>query len=64
MKTSGKNKNSQLMANDELHGVVLSVDSREEADFINWCCEAAKLSVIDDFEYQPDPFLLFAGAKY
>lgn len=37
----GKNKRRQLEAYDSLHSVMLSVDSQEEVDFVNWLCEAA-----------------------
>lgn len=49
--TSGKNKRQQIAVWDELHGVELSVDSSEEADALAWLDEAAKLSVVSDFEY-------------
>lgn len=38
---SGKNKRRQLEAYDSLHDAILSVDSAEEVDFVNWLCEAA-----------------------
>jgi len=64
MADSGKNGRRQLEAYDSLHGRTLSVDSREEVDAINWLCEAAELSAVRDFEYQPRSFELFAGADY
>ena len=47
-----------------MHNVVLSVDSQEEVDFVNWLCEAHTLSVINDFQYQPSSFELFENTKY
>lgn len=49
MATVGKNKRRQLTVFDDIHNVELSVDSTEEIDFVNWCCEATSLSVINDF---------------
>lgn len=40
MATQGKNKRRQLTVYDDVHDIELSVDSTEEIDFINWCCEA------------------------
>ena len=62
--TSGKNKRRQLEAYDSLHSVMLSVDSQEEVDVLNWLCEAAQLSAISDFEYQPSSFQLFDAVRY
>ena len=64
MGNAGKNKRSQLTAEDTVHGTVLSVDSMEESDFCNWLCEAVQLSAVLDFTYQPQSFVLFDGAKY
>jgi hypothetical protein len=64
MATKGKNKRRQLEIFDTIHNVNLSVDSQEEIDFINWCCEATNLSIINDFKYQPDSFKLFDDVKY
>lgn len=64
MADRGKNKRRQLEAEDTLHGTTLSVDSVEEQDFVNWLCEAAELSVVQDFSYQPPSFRLFENAKY
>lgn len=61
---SGKNKRRQLEAYDSLHDAILSVDSAEEVDFVNWLCEAAQLSTIQDFEYQPSAFQLFDAVRY
>ena len=41
MNAAGKNKRKQIEVFDSLHGMTLSVDSQEEVDFVNWCCEAA-----------------------
>lgn len=37
----GKNKRRQLLVEDTVHDVQLSVDSAEEVDCVNWLCEAA-----------------------
>ena len=37
----GKNKRRQLLVEDTVHDVQLSVDSVEEVDCVNWLCEAA-----------------------
>lgn len=63
-KLTGKNKRSKFIANDTIHNVQLSVDSMEEIDFINWACEACQLSIIQDFQYQPQPFNLFESVQY
>ena len=47
----GKNKRRQLLVEDTAHDAVLSVDSQEEVDTVNWLCEAKSLSVINDFSY-------------
>lgn len=57
MKT-GNNKRRTFKQYDSFHNVDLEVDSAEECDFIEWCCEAAQLKVIKDFEYQPKPISL------
>ena len=41
MADTGKNNRRQLEAYDSLHGKILSVDSVEEQDFLEWLCEAA-----------------------
>lgn len=41
MNKAGKNRRKQIEVEDSIHGAVLSVDSQEEVDFVNWCCEAA-----------------------
>ena len=64
MADAGKNRRRQLEAWDSVHGRTLSVDSKEEQDFINWLCEANSLSVIGDFQYQPPSFGLFGNTKY
>lgn len=64
MANKGKNKRRQLEVYDEIHNQNLSVDSQEEIDFINWCSDAVNLSVINDFQYQPDSFRLFESVQY
>lgn len=64
MATVGKNKRRQLEVYDDVHNITLSVDSNEEVDFTHWCCEAVKLSVLNDFQYQPDSFRLFDAESY
>lgn len=64
MADKGKNNRRQIEAHDSLHGTVLSVDSMEELDFCNWLCEAAELSIINDFVYQPATFQLFDAETY
>ena len=61
---AGKNKRKQLTVEDTVHGVQLSVDSTEEVDFVNWACEACQLSILQDFQYQPQPFVLFQPVWY
>lgn len=61
---AGKNKRKQLTVEDTVHGVQLSVDSTEEVDFVNWACEACQLSILQDFQYQPQPFALFQPVWY
>ena len=60
----GKNKRRQLLVEDTVHDVQLSVDSAEEVDCVNWLCEAVQLSIINDFTYQPLAFQLFDSVKY
>lgn len=60
----GKNKRRQLTCFDDIHNQTLSVDSTEEVDTLNWLSEACKLSVINDFSYQPPAFNLFESEKY
>lgn len=64
MSISGKNKRRQLTCFDEIHNQTLSVDSAEECDTLAWLTEACKLSVINDFSYQPPSFQLFDSVKY
>ena len=64
MAEAGKNKRRQLEAYDDVHHVMLSVDSQEESDFVNWLSEAKRLSVINDFEYQPPSWQLSEPTKY
>ena len=64
MAEKGKNKRRQLTAYDYIHNKELSVDSAEEVDTLNWLCEAKTLSIINDFEYQPESFKLFDDVKY
>ena len=63
-KLSGKNTRRKFIVNDTIHNVSLSVDSIEEQDFVNWVCEACDLSIIQDFQYQPEPFKLFNAVYY
>lgn len=60
----GKNKRRQLSAYDVTHNQILSCDSQEEVDFIEWLNEAVELSIINDFYYQPISFELFEAEKY
>lgn len=60
----GKNKRRQIECYDSFHEVPLNCDSAEEVDFVEWCSEAAKLNVIQDFIYQPEPILLFDAVSY
>ena len=64
MQTTGKNKRRQFEVYDNVHSCTLSVDSSEEVDFIEWLNEAYELSIIDDFQYQPESFMLFENVKY
>lgn len=64
MSEKGKNKRSQLTCFDDVHNQVLSVDSAEEIDTLNFLVEATRLSIINDFSYQPPAFQLFDNAKY
>lgn len=64
MSDKGKNKRRQLEVFDETHSFMLSVDSAEEVDFVRWCDEAVKLSVLNGYQYQPDSFQLFQAEKY
>ena len=64
MSDKGKNKRRQLEVFDETHSSMLSVDSAEEVDFVRWCDEAVKLSVLNGYQYQPDSFQLFQAEKY
>lgn len=62
--SQGKNKRRQLTCYDDIHNVTLSVDSSEEIYTLAWLCEASKLSIINGFSYQPEPFQLFEPVKY
>ena len=64
MAQQGKNKRRQLIANDTIHNVVLSVDSQEEIDTLSWLTECKQLGIINDFSYQPDAFTLSDPVKY
>lgn len=64
MANAGKNKRRQIEVYDSVHDIMLSVDSVEERDFCNWCCEAVQLSVLNDFRYQPDSFRLSDSESY
>lgn len=60
----GKNKRRQLDFFDSVHGVNLKCDSQEEIDFLEWLIEAKSKSLIDDFRYQPESFLLSDKVDY
>lgn len=60
----GKNKRRQLECYDSFHQKKLECDSIEECDFVEWCCEAASLGIIQDFIYQPEPIKLFEATYY
>jgi hypothetical protein len=47
----GKNKRRFFEVYDNIHNTMLSVDSEEEVQIVEWLNEAKKLSVINDFEY-------------
>lgn len=64
MQQTGKNKRRQFEVYDIIHNVNLSVDSQEEVDFIEWCNEATKLSIINDYFYQPESYQLAESVKY
>ena len=64
MADAGKNRRKQLEVLDDVHGVTLSVDSVEEQFFVDWLCEAAQLSIVQDFMYQPRTFVLSEGEQY
>ena len=64
MVTSGKNKRRQIEAFDEIHNIVLSVDSNEECDCLEWLTECYRAGIINSFTYQPDSFVLFDPVKY
>ena len=64
MAQQGKNKRRQLIANDTIHNVILSVDSQEEIDTLSWLTECKQLGIINDFSYQPDAFTLSDPVKY
>ena len=64
MAQQGKNKRRQLIANDTIHNIVLSVDSQEEIDTLSWLTECKQLGIINDFSYQPDAFTLSDPVKY
>lgn len=60
----GKNKRRQLEVEDRIHNVILSVDSQEEIDTLEFLSECKELSIINDFSYQPAPFTLSDPVKY
>ena len=64
MANQGKNKRRQLEVLDETHQVKLSVDSQEECDMVHWLDEAIQLSVINNYEYQPAPYILADSIRY
>lgn len=64
MAQQGKNKRRQLTVKDEIHNVVLSVDSQEEIDTLAWLSECKNLGIINEFSYQPEAFVLSEPVKY
>lgn len=64
MKTAGKNRRRQIEAFDQVHNFILSVDSSEEVDTLNWLTECYNLGIIQSFKYQPDSFTLCDAVKY
>ena len=64
MAEQGKNKRRQLEVKDEIHDVVLSVDSQEEIDTLEYLTECKNLGIINDFTYQPEAFVLSDPVKY
>lgn len=60
----GKNKRRQFIFNDMIHNVKLSCDSQEEIDFLNYCVESCNLGIFNDFEYQPQSFILSDAVKF
>jgi len=42
----------------------LSVDSQEECDMVHWLDEAISLSVVNNYEYQPAPYVLADSIRY
>ena len=60
----GKNKRRQFIFNDTIHNVKLSCDSQEEIDFLNYCVESCNLGIFNDFEYQPQSFILSDAVKF
>ena len=64
MSLMGKNKRRQIPYIDSFHKTNVLCDSIEECDMLEWCCEAAQLKLIDDFEYQPQSIPLFESIDY
>ena len=60
----GKNTRRQIQYRDDFHNIDVNCDSVEECDYIDWCSEAAQLSIIQDFEYQPQSIKLFDAVEY
>ena len=60
----GKNKRRQFIFNDTVHNISLSCDSQEEIDFLNYCIESYNLGIFNDFEYQPQSFILSENVKF
>ena len=60
----GKNKRRQIEYFDRIHNVQLGLDSNEEQDTFEWLTEAVQLGIINDFEYQPEPYQLSESTKY
>ena len=51
MEQQGKNKRRQIEVKDEVHNIVLSVDSAEEVDTLAWLSECKNLGIVNDFSY-------------
>ena len=64
MEQQGKNKRRQIEVKDEVHNIVLSVDSAEEVDTLAWLSECKSLGIVNDFSYQPEAFVLSEAVKY
>lgn len=60
----GRNKRRTLHAYDSVHEVDLEMDSVEEVDFLQFCIEACRLAVLEDFQYQSRTFQLSGPITY